>query len=55
MLLTALVIAALVVGNILAWFMGVFSVLWLIQDKHPRIFAELANERKRGGKDALSS
>jgi len=55
MLLAALVIAALVVGNILAWFLGVLSVLWVIQGKHPHVYAELVNERKRGGKDALSS
>lgn len=55
MLWVALLIAALVVGNVLAWFVGVLSVLWVIQGKHPRIYAELVNKRKRGGKDALSS
>lgn len=55
MLVGLFVFVLLLATHVAAWFVGVFSSLWAIKEKNPRIYAELVNERKRGGKDALSS
>ena len=39
----------------LSWIIGVICTLWTIETKHPRIYAALVTERKRGGKDGISA
>lgn len=55
MLVGLLVFVLLLATHAATWLVGVFSVLCTIQSKHPHAFAEIVAERKRGGKDALSS
>lgn len=55
MLELILVVILLAVCAAVAWFIGIVCALWSIRERHPRAFAEMVAERKRGGNDALSS
>lgn len=45
----------LFLGNAVAWFVGVFCVIWYLQDKHPDLHAELLRRRAKHGKEKESS